>query len=369
MFLGHVTRLNRSVGVYLKVRICTEIAGNIQVNMNSKQVRKTIEAMVTDMLVDRRRITVTLAVVVTVVLAFFIPDMIADPTLKSGVDTSAAAYRHYEKFLDVFGSEEFILIAVKNKRPSDDPAILKGLAAITEGVENLKTVNGVVSLSTLKVFGEKKGFFGSYDLLHKEGSQLKLADAADLNRIRTALPVFDFLLSRDLRTYGLLVRLDDKWRYDVPVIDETLQKINAIVRSHLTPGAEFRVVGAPLIRLAIQKYNVQTAIIFGILCLVIATSVSFYIFKSLRVTMITMVVMVMCVSWILSFMALVKIPLNSTTGLSFGLVLIVSVAAVIRIVTPFQRTLSLHKRPGRSCQTSTVRCPGPPASCVPPQPL
>lgn len=313
--------------------------------MNIKKSQRTFETMVADVLVDRRRWMVFLAVVVTAVLAFFIPGMIADPTLKSGIDTDAPAYRQYEKFLEVFGSEEFILIAVKNTRRSDDPEILKSLAAITEQLEGLDTVTTVVSLSTLKVFRQQKGFFGSYDLVRKDGRQLKLADAADLQKIRTALPVFDFLLSRDMNTYGLLVRLDDKWRFDVPVIDETLQKINAIVGSHLPSGSEYRVVGAPIIRLAIQKYNVQTAILFGILCLVIATSVSYYIFKSLRVTLITMVVMVMSVSWILAFMAIVKIPLNSTTGLSFGLVLIVSVAAVIRIVTHFNERYShVHDR-------------------------
>jgi uncharacterized protein len=41
------------------------------------------------------------------------------------------------------------------------------------------------------------------------------------------------------------------------------------------------------------------------------------------------------VVWILAFMSLSEIPLTSTTGLSFGLVLVVSLATTIRIVTHF----------------------------------
>ncbi len=301
---------------------------------------KLTEKTISDLLVNRRRSMVWLTILVTAVLVYFIPGMLTDPTLKSGIDTNAPDYRAYEKFLKVFGSEEFILIAVKNARPIDDGEILKDLEEITKGLESLEKVTDVVSLANLKVFREKRGLFGSYDLIQTQGTDRKLVDPAEMNKIRKGLPVFDFLLSRDKKTFGLLVRLDEEWRFDIPVIEETVGRIDTIVRSHIPAGSQYRIVGAPIIRQAIQKYNVQTAIIFGILCLTIATSVSFYIFKSLRVSAIAMTVMATCVSWILAFMSIFRIPLNSTTGLSFGLVLIVSVAAVIRIVTHFNERFS-----------------------------
>ncbi|MFH1115388.1 MAG: MMPL family transporter [Pseudomonadota bacterium] len=302
---------------------------------------KLREKNIADLLVDRRRFLVWLTILVTAVLTYFIPGIPTDPTLKSGIDTNAPDYREYERFLKIFGSEEFILIAVKNARPIDDPEILEDLDGITKGLESLEKVTGVVSVANLKVFREKGGLFGSYDLVHKRGNRLELADNVEVEKIRKALPVFDFLLSRDKKTFGLLVRLDEEWRFDIPVIEETVGRIDSIVRAHIAAGSRYRIVGAPIIRQAIQKYNVQTAVIFGILCLTISISVSFYIFKSLRVSAIAMTVMATCVSWILAFMSIFEIPLNSTTGLSFGLVLIVSVATVIRIVTHFNERYSL----------------------------
>jgi predicted RND superfamily exporter protein len=323
--------------------------------MKSNQEPKSLEKTVSDLLVDRRRLMVALAVTVTVVLAFFVPRLLTDPTLKSGLDTSAQAYQDYEHFLEIFGSEEFILITVKNTKQANDPEVLKSLEAITGQLEKLDKVIDVVSLSNLKVFRQKNGLFGSYNLVRKDGEKPELTDPSEVDKVREALPVFDFLLSRDTKTFGILVRLDDKWRFDLPVVEKVLHEINSIVASKLPAGSEYRVVGAPIIRLAIQKYNVQTAILFGILCLTIATLVSAYIFKSLRVTGITMVVMVMCVSWILAFMAIAKIPLNSTTGLSFGLVLIVSVAAVIRITTHFnERYSGVNDRPEAAKQALYV---------------
>jgi hypothetical protein len=53
------------------------------------------------------------------------------------------------------------------------------------------------------------------------------------------------------------------------------------------------------------------------------------------VTILTLFVIGVSVVWIVGLMSLAGIPLNPTTGLSFGLVLAVSVAAMIHIVTHF----------------------------------
>ena len=288
-----------------------------------------------DAIVDRRCVLVAAVIVVTVVLAFFIPHLVTDPTLKSGLDTNSQAYRDYERFVRIFGGEEFMLIAVKNPRPVDDPAVLTKLESMTDRLERVKHVEGVVSLTNLKVFRQNKGLFGSSTLIRGEPGGEKHIDRTDLEKIRVAVPSLDYLLSPDRKTFGVILLTDEKYGYDIPVVQKTVEEIHKIVRANLPVNAEYRIVGAPIVRLAIQRYNLQTAVVFGILCLLISTSVSFYIFKSIRVAAITLVVMVICVSWILAFMALVGISLNSTTGLSFGLVLIVSVAAIIRIVTHF----------------------------------
>jgi predicted RND superfamily exporter protein len=67
----------------------------------------------------------------------------------------------------------------------------------------------------------------------------------------------------------------------------------------------------------------------------VATIVAVYIFKSARVTAITNVILGVCVVWILGLMALLEIPLNSTTALAFGFVPITTIEIVIHMVVRY----------------------------------
>jgi predicted RND superfamily exporter protein len=145
----------------------------------------------------------------------------------------------------------------------------------------------------------------------------------------------DFLVSRDLKTVGIFIRLDEQHKYDIPIIEGLLGQMRAVVKANIPETSEFRIIGPPSIILAIHRYNIQTAMIFWALCLTIGISVTVYIFKSMKVAALALLVIGLSVLWILAFMSVTGIPLTATTALSFGLVLIVSVAVVIRIVTHF----------------------------------
>jgi predicted RND superfamily exporter protein len=294
-----------------------------------------------NILIRYRRLLVGLVILLTVVLALFIPRLTGDPTLKSAIDKSSDAYAQYLKFAELFGNDEFVLIAIKNKTTADQPEVLTKLNEITTALERIDKVSGVVSLSNLKMFREQKGRFGASPLVFLVDGRPSLLREEELERIRAALPLMNFLLSGDWKTVGIFVRINDQYRFDIPIIQTLLKEIDKTVRAGLPQGSEYRIVGPPAIIAAIQRYNIQTAFVFGFLCLVIGTSVSVYIFKSLKVAGITFVVIGASVIWILGFMSLTGIPLTSTTALSFGLVLIVSVATIIRIVTHFNERYPL----------------------------
>jgi len=288
-----------------------------------------------DWLIDHRRIAVLVVVLISAVLSVVVPRMKADVTLKSGINTDAPQYAQYQEFRKHFGNEEFILIAVSNSDPAKIPAVLTALKAITEELERTDTIVQVLSLANLKVFQERNGRFGSYPLIVQDGGPPRLSDAQRLEKVRKALPFVDLLVSPDGKTFGLMVRMDEQWSFDPPVITKLVERIEAVLAENLPPGSEHRIIGAPVIRKAIQRYNKQTAYTFGLLCLVVATAVSFYIFKSLRTTVITMIVVGLCDLWILGVMAWLGIQINSTTALAFGMVLISSVEPVIHLVTHF----------------------------------
>lgn len=286
-------------------------------------------------IVERRIWLALFVLLVTVFLGFFIPDMKLDRTMKSGISATSQEYLVYSEFLKVFGEDEFILIAIRTPNGAQDPSLLKSLDSVTKSLREVGDVADVISLTGFSLFQNKGDLFGSYPLVEGSNGEIRLPAKKTLEMFRSYIPVMDFLVSEDLRTTGILVNISDRAKLDPDKIGHIMAACRAILDRNLPKGAEYRMVGSPVIKDAIQRYNLQTAIMFGILCSLVATGVSIYIFKSLRVTVITLLVVGVCVVWMIGLMSLADIRLNSTTGLAFGLVLVVSVAAVVHIVTHY----------------------------------
>ena len=290
-----------------------------------------------DILVDYRRVLVGLVILITVLLSLCIPRMHTDPTLKSGVDTTSSAYLQHQKFIAVFGDEEFILAAIHSEGETPDNRLLTSLRAITRTLEKSDKIAEVISLANLKLFQRKGELFGNYPVLPQKGGQLEFPDKTQWQPMRRALPIIDLLLSQDYKTVGVLIRIAEEWKYDPLAVKELLSEIDKVVQSNIPSGSDYRIIGAPIIRQAIVRYNIQTGIIFGILCMLIGTVVSVYVFKSARVTAITNIILGVCVVWVLGLMSLFQIPLNSTTALSFGFIPIVTLEIVIHMVVRYHQ--------------------------------
>lgn len=290
--------------------------------------------MITDLLVDYRRVLVGLAAVASLALAPFVFQLELDRTLKSAYVTSSQAYAQYKNYQSVFGDDEFILVAIKGKKGVDDSAFLNALSEITTKIGAFPEVVEAVSITNLKVFQKRRERLGNYPLVVADQQQIRLPDKDQLDRIRQAFPLTNFLLSKDLKTAGVVIKVHDRWKFD-PDMGKLQERIALAVRDSLPPDAEFRMTGPAVIREAVQDITVTTAVRYAILCTIVITLACLYIFKSLRVAAITLAVIGMAVYWVLGLMSLIGVQLNSTTSLTFGLVLVVSVAVVVHIVTRY----------------------------------
>ncbi len=290
-----------------------------------------------DTLVDHRRPLVGLTILITVVMSTFIPRLDTDPTLKSGMDSTSPAYLQYQEFIKIFGNEEFILVAIDSKQETIDSDLLRSLGEITRTLEKNDNLAEVISLSNLRFFRARGKLFGNYPVVTVDAGKPRLPDPAQLATMKTALPFTDLLVSSDLKTVGVLVRVKEEWKLDTVAIKQVVSEIDEVVRNNIPAGFEYRIIGAPLMRQAIVRYNIQTGIVFGILCMLIITVVSVYVFKSVKVTAITVVILGVCVEWVLGLMSLFGIPLNSTTVLSFGFIPITTLEIVIHMVVRYHQ--------------------------------
>lgn len=290
-----------------------------------------------DIVVDQRKIIMIFVAVVSVILAYYALHLETDPSLKTGIDKSTEAYRQYEKFLETFGSEEFTLIAVKTPNGIQDRQALDLLDTLTAKLEKYDKLTEVISLSNVKLFKEKNGVFGSFHFLERPDGKLQLPDDEKLMKMRKDLPLFSLLASKDLKTFGIAVRMDEAHKYDYPAFDKIITIIESTFKDSGLKGFEYRAIGPAFVREAIVNYSIQTGVVFGIICMLIATIVSIYVFKSFRVTLVTNFILSICVLWVLGLMVVFGIPLNSTTALAFGLIPIATLEIVIHMVVRYHQ--------------------------------
>ncbi len=100
-----------------------------------------------------------------------------------------------------------------------------------------------------------------------------------------------FLISPDMQSVGLLVRVDDQWKFDPDAIRQVLEDITRVVHSNLIEGSDARIVGPAILREALSKYSFQTAFVFGILCSLICMAVTVYVFRSVRLTAVGLLIL------------------------------------------------------------------------------
>ncbi len=290
-----------------------------------------------DFIVDQRKALLVLIGLISVFLAFYAFRLETDPSLKTGLDRTTVAFSQYEKFLEIFGSEEFTLIAVKTPNGLHDPHAIKLIDSLSVNLEKYDKLTEVISLSNVKLFRQKGDVFGSFHLLDRLDGRIQPPEADQLLALRKELPLLSILASADLKTFGIVVRMDDTYKYDFAAYEKILKIIEETFGNFTTRGFEYRVIGPAFVREAIVQYSIQTGVVFGILCMLIATIVSVYVFKSFRITLVTNFILSVCVLWVLGLMVLCRIPLNSTTALAFGLVPIATLEIVIHMVVRYHQ--------------------------------
>jgi len=290
-----------------------------------------------DIFVDQRRFLVGLVVVLSVLAAVAVPSLEKDPSLESMFSVTSPKYRQHHEFLQIFGNEEFVILAIKNEATTRDQGVLTALDAITNQLSKLDKVAEVISITNIEGFRKVGGEVGNYPIVLRNSELLIFPDDPDLDEMKKALPIMDLLLSQDLKTVGVLIRVHDRWKMDLDAFQELIVGINDLIKGTILADSDYRIVGPAMIRNALQKYSIQSAVTFGFLCSLICTVVTIYIFRSLKVTLATGLILGLSLLWTLGLMSLLRIPLNPTTSSAFGLILITSLEIVIHMVVRFNQ--------------------------------
>jgi predicted RND superfamily exporter protein len=287
-----------------------------------------------DFLVDRRRLLLLLVLVVSVGMAMLAAGLEVDRGLDALTDRGSDEYRAYRQFLDSFGSDDLIIVALHDRRGAEEPRVLESLLELTGELERLEGVAAVTSLANLRLPADGEGFVDMAPLV-AESAGSPVLDLVALERARRDWPFVKLLVSADLESLGLVVRMAEA--HASPQSSRSLiVTIRQGVQRSFPQKTELHLTGSPVLMEAFYQYNIQTTFIFGGLASLIGAVLLMLIFRSWWMPLVVYPISGLAAVWGAGLLAAVGARLNVLSGLCFGFVFVVTTATVVHLVAAYQ---------------------------------
>jgi len=243
----------------------------------------------------------------------------------NGVDSER--YKDHLVFVESFGADDYILLAVKNTLVIEDPELKKRMARVNQQLSAMDSVLKVIDLGTIE----------SSDLFNLVGNAAFWNERTFSNLFHI-IPGLSRLISKDLKTISFIVRIDNETLNGFQ-LEKQVKQMKQIIVTAFPEHPHCYAAGIAILRAAFERYNLLNAIVFGSLGLIFGTLIAFYIFKTFWAGVMVMLSSAGSLIWTLGIMGVFGISLNLATGLSFGFILVVSTTTVFHIVSAYFRWL------------------------------
>ncbi|MGB2128442.1 MAG: efflux RND transporter permease subunit [Flavicella sp.] len=259
----------------------------------------------------------------------------------------------YNKFLEIFGEEgTLIILAVKDsaiftpQKFQNWNALARKLAAFDE-IENFVSIG---DLKELKKNKEKKRF--ELVTIPKETFESSEKINTFKKHLFNELPFYNKLLfNKESKTIQTALFLDKKIVNTKTRKDFVFNELNPIIaafekENHL----DVRVSGMPFIR-TMNSENIKSEMgMFVGLALGITALIFFFFFRSIRATLITLLVVSIGVIWAFGFIGLFRYEITILTALIPPLIIVIGVPNAIFIINKYQQEIKKHGNKIKSLQ-------------------
>ena len=129
------------------------------------------------------------------------------PLSQVRIDTSGVAfngaetqgYIDYQYFVDAFGTNDYILLAVKNSLFATDPQLKKRINGVNGALSAMPSVLQVIDLGTV----QSSSLFNLMGLSH-------FWEAKNFDQLRPVVPGLSRLISNDMKTIVFIVKIDNE---------------------------------------------------------------------------------------------------------------------------------------------------------------
>ncbi|MEK7795242.1 MAG: MMPL family transporter [Candidatus Hydrogenedentota bacterium] len=235
------------------------------------------------------------------------------------LDSTSRAAQDYQRFLETFGSDEFVIVALSGKPLFDEDS----LDAMVDGLDRIEAVAHVKQVSGLPaVFRDR---YGS-------------EDPEALEEEMTNTPFYDGLfISEDRQHAGLLIETE--------VLDAPQDRVEltAGLREAVQPLKDFGfrvdLVGTPIFNVVINEYSRRDTLIMFPLAAVFSLAMLIYLLRSVKAVIIVLICGALSLLLTMGSIGAAGLPLNVVTT-SIPLVLwVLSIVNGIHVLSRYQAQL------------------------------
>ena len=274
---------------------------------------------------------------------FFAPRMNIteiDNDITMWIGTDDPIYKQYERFVDEFGGQRLLLIALQSDRLFT-PDSLEFIRRATGDIERVELVERVQSLATANIVvslpaqEDESGGIEVQPLLDE-----RLDDAAAA-RVRTRA-LSDPLLRGDLvsedGTVTVLVVSFDEDRID-DVRGEIIQRIHGVVDDALPRGMRAYYNGGLEISETYNRVTLSNTEQLTPPILLLTFAAIYMMFRSWRITVLLMVAVLVSAVWTMGLFIQIGFTFNVLSSMLLPLVMILAIADDVHIVQHFNHEL------------------------------
>ncbi|TRZ46370.1 efflux RND transporter permease subunit [Robertkochia solimangrovi] len=259
----------------------------------------------------------------------------------------------YNHFLDVFGEEgNLIVIAVKDSSLFT-PRKLNEWNRLSKQLMSMPEVSLVISTDNLQtlVKNTEKQEFELKPLIGGNIERQKDVDSIK-QEIFHKLPFYDHLLyNKETQTVRTAIYLD-KEIVNTPVRkDFVFNDFEPLIKEfEERTGMDVRVSGMPYIRTLNAQSIIDEISLFIGAALLVTSLIFFFFFRSVRATIISMVVVMIGVMWAFGILGLLRYEITVLTAIIPPLIIVIGIPNCIFLINKYQQEVKKHGNQAKSLQ-------------------
>lgn len=259
----------------------------------------------------------------------------------------------YDKFLKLFGEEGNLIILAVEDATIFTPKKFNDWNNLTKNLNHFPEVDFTVAIGDIKEL-KKNAVEEKFDFipLYKETPQTQ----EEIIKIKTELfenlPFYDnILFNKKTGTIRSVIYLKKDIVNTAARKDFIFNILNpAIAKFEAENNIDVRVSGMPYIRTMNAQNIIDEIGIFIGLALAVTALIFFFFFRSVRATMITLLVVSICVIWAFGSIGLFRYEISVLMALIPPLIIVIGVPNSIFLINKYQQEVKKHGNQAKSLQ-------------------